>query len=185
MEELPRFELFEDPVGEKSIEESRKKCAACGRRRGWVYALRTYGPGDNGRPLCPWCIADGSAAAKLGCSFNEGTIFPCLPGTPQLSEADRELVENRTPGFVTWQDHGWQMCCGRACVYVGEAKPGDLLEGGKWATAAASITEGLEALGWSKEQERELLENVGHGDPGGFVFRCRVCGGFRGFWDCS
>lgn len=101
MEPLPVFPLFRDPVGQGVIVRGEDACLACGRARGWVYTGTMYGPGDNFRKVCPWCIADGTAAAKFGCSFNDPTIYPMGPGTPQLSEEDRRLVEDRTPGYFT------------------------------------------------------------------------------------
>ncbi len=180
MEPLPQFPLFRDPVGEESFERSDVVCACCERGRGWVHTCGMFGPGDLDRPICPWCIADGSAAAKFEGSFNDGTIYPAFKETPQLSKADRELVENRTPGFVTNQGVKWQMCCGRACVYIGEATAADLT--GRWKSAVPSILRDCE--GWSEEQKAELIASIGI-DPAAYVFECQVCGGLKGFWDCG
>jgi uncharacterized protein CbrC (UPF0167 family) len=184
MEELPAFPLFRDPVGQESFEESDVECEACGRARGWVYTCGMYGPGDLDRSLCPWCIADGSAAAKFGLSFNDATIYPCLEGSPQLPKDDQRMVETRTPGFTTWQDNGWRMCCGRACVYIGEAQEGDLMEGGRWAAAAPDIVSSVED--WPEDERAELLDSFGvEGSPAAYIFECGQCGALKGFWDCD
>lgn len=181
--ELPVFALFADPVGEGVFKRGEARCDACGRARGWVYDGPVYSAADEEPTVCPWCIADGTAAAKLECTFNDGTIFPMLPGTAQLTEEDRVLVEERTPGFTTWQGNHWMMCCGRACVYLGEAKPGDLEPGGRFEGAAEAIFEDDEER--DEEEKAEILEQIGGGEAGAYVFRCATCGGMKGYWDAD
>ena len=179
---FPTFPLFLDPVAEGSFEPSDFSCACCNRRRGWIHTCASCGPGDNERTICPWCIADGSAAAKFDCSFNDATICPFLDTTPQLTASDRELVERRTPGFVSWQDHGWQVCCARACAYIGEADAADLA--GRWAAAIPSILSKLKD--WPDADKAGLIRNIRKGgSPCAYVFRCQVCGALKGFWDCD
>ncbi len=56
-----------------------------------------------------------------------------------MSASDGELVEDRTPGFVTWQGNHWLMCYGRACIYLGEADAIDLVG---WRSAVPSMFAG-------------------------------------------
>ncbi len=174
VEALPTFPYFRDPVGEGVLKPGDGVCAACGRARGWVYL-------DYGRFLCPWCIADGTAAAKFDCSFNDASYFGAPVGTvPRLPLGDEREVEQRTPGFNTWQGNHWVQCCGRACVYLGEASAEDLA--GRWAAAVPSITEYVP--GWSEEDKAELIRTITKGrGPCAYAFECRVCGGLRGYWD--
>ena len=167
-------------MAEGSIKRGKGVCEACGKARGWVYARPVFGEGDSQRTICPWCIADGAAAAELKITFNDPGIYPMLPGVAQLSSTDREAVESRTPGFETWQDHGWMMCCGRACVYLGEASAEDLA--GRWAEAAPSIV--AECEGWSEDEKKDLIQNITKKQgPCAYVFECQVCRKLKGFWD--
>lgn len=156
VQDLPRFELFENPVRERSVRKSRKACGVCGRARGWVLA---------GSAICPWCVADGTAATRLEITFNS------VPDLPPLQSDDVELVEKRTPVAPGWPT--WKTCCGKACVYLGQAGPNDLLEGGKWHAAAASLA--------SCDYVRHAI-NRGAWSGRVCVFRCRVCSGFQADW---
>lgn len=178
---LPKFPLFDDPVRENMIEESDESCDFCEEARGAIYTGNIYGEADVSDLICcPWCIADGTAADR-GAAFNAGDIYPVLPGTPQLTDEDRDLVEGRTPGFTSWQDHGWQICCGRACIYLGEADASDLR--GRWASAISSMFAGD---GMNPQEIDEIVDAVTRGgSPCGYVFRCQVCGGLKGLWDCD
>lgn len=176
-EPLPTFALFRDPVREKSFEVSTDVCEVCGRARGWRYVCNIYGEGDGEQCICPWCIADGSAAATFDCIFNVGDVYPL--SAPQLTPEDRELVERRTPGFGTWQDHGWMMCCGRASVYVGEAEGAELT--GRWASVVPmALKEWRFAESYSAAEKDELIAGIYKGgSPCVYVFECQVCRGLR------
>ena len=180
MDALPEFPLFPDPLAEGVIVESDQRCAICGRARGALYAASQYIDSRewDEAPICPWCIADGSAGA-LGIKFNDATIYPASPDTPQMTPADRELVETRTPGFVTWQDNRWLMCCGRACTYLGEADAGDLR--GRFAAAVPSL---LAEGGWPAQKPDRFLDAVRRGgSPAAYIFQCRACSAMLGYWD--
>src|SRR5262245_61615527 len=63
-EPLPSFRYHPDPVASRSIEPSDAVCEACNLARGWRYVGSVYGPQDV-EHVCPWCIADGTAAELL------------------------------------------------------------------------------------------------------------------------
>ena len=73
---------------------------------------RAYGLGDRPANLCPWCIADGSAARKFGSEF-VGDIEGEVPASVE------EELNLRTPGYLSWHCERWQICCGDACAYLG------------------------------------------------------------------
>ncbi len=176
MEPMPRFELFEDPVREGIVEASEKTCDVCGLARGAVYNGQQFGEGDD-LVVCPWCIADGSAAAR-GRVFNVGEVYPLLPGTPQLTDEDKAMVEQRTPGYRSWQQLGWTVCCGRACLYLGEATQTDLRE--RWAEVVPTLEDA------SAYAEGDVVSEVRpDGHISVYVFRCQVCGKMKGLWDCD
>jgi uncharacterized protein CbrC (UPF0167 family) len=179
--ELPKFRLFMDPVREKAIVESAQACCLCGKTRGWLYDGPTYGSSlPDGSRVCPWCISDGTAAQQ-GLAFNDATMQPLLDQTPQLADEERRLVEDRTPGFTTWQGNHWMMCCGIACVYLGEARNGDLTD--RWRGAVDAIFRDQSA--WGANEVADLVRQVGGGHICAYVFQCRACERLTGFWDCD
>lgn len=177
---LPRFPLFPDPVKEDSFKRSKEPCDICSQARGWLYDGPTYGEHSGEPAICPWCIADGRAAEK-GCTFNDPTIYPAFETTPQLTPADADLVEKRTPGYTTWQGNRWLMCCGRACVYLGEVEDADELRG-RFAQAIPSLFADDDL---DPEEREEIIDNIVRGDgPCAYIFRCQVCSALKGYWDC-
>jgi len=176
---FPEFRLFADPIGEGSFVQSDVACDLCGQMRGWKYAIEV----DYDNPsltVCPWCIKDGTAGAR-GYLFNDSEIYPAFQGVSQLTPDEAEEVERRTPGFVTWQGNRWQMCCGRACRYLGEADAEDLQ--GRWADAVGSLFE--HDADWSEIAKSDLISNIRKANgPCAYIFQCVVCSKHRGYWDC-
>lgn len=178
---LPHFPLFPDPVKEKSFTRSHEPCSICSQATGWLYDGPIYGDRRDEPLVCPWCIANGRAA-ESGCSFNDATIYPYSDTTPQMSPADAELVEKRTPGYTTWQGNRWLMCCGRACIYLGEAENTDELRG-RFAQAIPSLfaEDDLD----STEQEEVINQVVrGAGPCCAYIFSGQVCEALTAYWDC-
>ena len=68
---LPRFRYHPDPIATGSIEPSSQACVACGRSRGFIYTGPVYAEEELDDQLCPWCIADGSAARTLDAEFTD------------------------------------------------------------------------------------------------------------------
>ncbi|HKQ48240.1 MAG TPA: CbrC family protein [Phycisphaerae bacterium] len=82
MEVLPAFSLFPDSVPERIFERSAVACDICKRPRGLIYTGPQYSesPATDDLRICPWCIADGSAAER-GITFNDSTIYPHFDAT--------------------------------------------------------------------------------------------------------
>jgi len=121
-EDLPSFRYHPDPVETGSVAPSEAACLCCGRARGFIYVGPVYAERELGEQLCPWCIANGAAAAKFDASFVDGD---------DLAEADidEEIVEEvrtRTPGYIGWQQEAWLSHCEDACEYHGPAAAVDL-----------------------------------------------------------
>ena len=70
---------------------------------------------DDVSEVCPWCIADGSAAAKWSASFND--LYDIPKGVPQHVV---RTIDSRTPGYSTWQGNRWLFSEDDALVFVGE-----------------------------------------------------------------
>jgi uncharacterized protein CbrC (UPF0167 family) len=67
---LPTFMYHLDPVRNDVVVASDGVCVCCGRARGFLYvgpAFTTSEVVDDN--ICPWCIADGSAAQKYDVEF--------------------------------------------------------------------------------------------------------------------
>jgi uncharacterized protein CbrC (UPF0167 family) len=168
-DELPTFRYHPDPVGTGSVVPSAEECEVCGTARGWVYDGPTYGAGDGAR-VCPWCIADGSAAAQLDVEFTDIGV-----GVPDGVD-NQSLVElaTCTPGFLGLQQEHWLYHCGSPAAFLG---PAGSAEVAAQPDAVAMLQHEQRELGWS---EAETDEYVGHlsieGDATAYLFQCLRCG---------
>lgn len=175
--EIPTFRYHPDPVGTGSfVERADRTCPACGLATGWSYVTSPYGPGRH-PDLCPWCIADGSAAQKLSASFID--VY-WLEGQDPPAPLDRlDELAHRTPGFASWQQEVWQYCCGDACAFHGVAT----------ADALGSLAE-EERPEWLDDAFLAALRDLEAdgeepADPVPFAFRCLHCGRLRVWLDVS
>ena len=112
--ELPGFRYHPYPLATGSVVESDATCAACGKTRGYVYTGPVYMQ-DEPEALCPWCIADGTAAETFGAELTDFGV-----GVPD--DVPREVLEElafRTPGFSGWQQEHWLYHCGDAAEFHG------------------------------------------------------------------
>jgi uncharacterized protein len=120
-------------------------------------------------PICPWCLADGRAAAQFGLEFQD-TYF-----TAEVSEESRRRVLTCTPGVrfpnpITWPDH-----CGECAEYLG------MLSGQRHVTLLsdptlqADLREIMADYGESDAVE-EFLDWAGAENMANlFLFRCVRC----------
>lgn len=167
MAELPKFRYHPDPLATGSIQPGDAECICCGNARGYTYTGPVYAEQDLDDSLCPWCIADGSAADKFDATFTEIDSH-CHAKLPQ--EVIDE-VTHRTPGFTAWQSETWPCCCNDACSFLGDAQRSDL------ASMAKTARDVLLA-GWNLTDDEfaDMLENY---EPGGspavYKFQCLHC----------
>lgn len=123
MQEIfPIFRYHPDPISTGAIQASDEVCGCCKRARGYVYRGGVYAQHDDEILLCPWCIADGNAAAKFHGSFNQVDSL-IEHGVP--ASVVRELSE-RTPGYSSWQELVWLHHCSDACEFHGDATAEDV-----------------------------------------------------------
>src|SRR5215831_19917718 len=66
---LPTFRYHPDPIATGSVKQSDKECRSCEQARGYIYTASVYAEDDLDEQICPWCIADGSAAEKFDATF--------------------------------------------------------------------------------------------------------------------
>ncbi len=110
---LPHFRYHPDPVRTGSVAESANVCRRCRQARGFIYRGPVYAEQDLDDAICPWCIADGSAAAAFDATFvdEEGI-------STDATEAIYDELCRRTPGFNSWQKEQWPMCCEDATAFL-------------------------------------------------------------------
>jgi hypothetical protein len=165
--ELPEFNYHPEPLKTGSVVASDKACECCGEGRGFLYEGSIFGRRCVER-LCPWCIADGSAAEKFEVDFY-GLMSLFDAGVPE--DAIREVKE-RTPGYTSWQDPDWLAHCGDACEFRGVAPAEEIhnLSGERFEAIAERTLLGPENL-------RLVCENY-HPEGAALLWKfvCRHCG---------
>ena len=152
---LPAFKFHSDPTATGSIKRSEAKCECCGQRRGFIYTGPVYCVQQLSESVCPWCIADGSAAGKFEAVFSDD--HPLIQaGVP---DAVVEEVTRRTPGFSSWQQEVWLSCCGDACEFHGDAPHAELQ-----ALRGDDLARTLADFAWREEHWPQFIQTY---HPGG------------------
>jgi uncharacterized protein len=121
---LPQFPYHPDPIATRVIQASDETCVCCGQTRGYVYRASIYTVEKIQGRICPWCIADGTAAQKYNATFSDRHPL----ARARLSETIIDEVTRRTPGYISWQQEVWLACCNDACAFHGDATAQDLQE---------------------------------------------------------
>jgi uncharacterized protein len=166
---LPVFRYHPDPLKTGSVVVAADApCLGCSRIRGYIYT----GPVFTSRNfplehhLCPWCIADGSAAREFAATFND------TGETDGIGDAARKEVETRTPGFTAWQQERWLSCCGDAAAFLGAAGAEELMR--DHPAAVAEVKKHLrEEYELSMADAEEFFGDLRKDDePTAYVFGC-------------
>lgn len=172
---LPVFTYYPGKV--HHFVPSSEACVCCGQARGYLYDGTLYTAQTLEGEICPWCIADGSAAARYDGSFHDVYVMEEAGVKPEVLDE----IACRTPGYPTWQDSHWLHHCGDACEFHGDASAEDISE----ATAATrehwAEYNGMTVDDWS-------WAAVGYapgGDTGFYKFVCRGCKQVLLAWDMS
>ncbi len=177
---LPAFRYHPDPLATGNLKpDSDTPCLSCSRIRGYIYVgsvwtEKNFILEDH---LCPWCIADGSAAKRFGATFNDtGTL-------DNLSAAVREEIETRTPGYIAWQEEVWLGCCGDGAAFLGMAGAQELRE--QFPDAVASVKQVLrDNFDLSGEELKEFMDSLStESDPTAYIFRCLHCQKYLSYVD--
>jgi uncharacterized protein CbrC (UPF0167 family) len=114
---LPVFPYHRDPIASGSIVASTEVCECCGLARGWRYEGNIYTV-QKVEHLCPWCIADGSAARKFDAWFFDGDFYDDKRKRVKVADHYREAVFRRTVGFATFNPVSWWVHCGEPASYI-------------------------------------------------------------------
>jgi uncharacterized protein CbrC (UPF0167 family) len=146
-----------------------------------VYTGPVYSTGSDQSGICPWCIADGTAHAKLGATFTDEDGIGGYGAWDDVPKNVVETVAHRTPGFSGWQQEQWWTHCDDAAEFIGLAGRKELEALGSQAVAAI-----MENAGLSEGREWDNFLAALHKDKGptAYVFRCRRCGRLGGYQDC-
>lgn len=172
---LPVFKYHPDPLKTGSVERSQTACTCCGMVRGYIYVGPVYALDDYLDRICPWCIADGSAARKFDAEFVDS--YPL--SSVGLAKSIIDAVIHRTPGYVTWQADDWLSHCGDACAFLGHAAVSDVIE---------ASAETIDDWCTRNKQDRSVwaMSSEGyqpHGQPSFHKFQCLHCGFVMLGWD--
>jgi uncharacterized protein len=175
-EPVPGFRYHSDPVKSEVIVASDGVCICCNQARGYMYVGPTYTAKPDVRDnLCPWCVADGSAAAKLDVEFTEGRgLF--------RANVPREIIDSvlkQTPGYFCWQSQQWQAHCNDACVFHGDATVEDVANAPKETIEAWKTEYDMKGDDWNNLTDG--YEPKGH--SAFYKFVCRHCSAVRFSWD--
>lgn len=171
---LPIFKYHPDPIATGAIKASDVLCQCCGQARGFVYTSRLYSS-NKVDAICPWCIADGSAAEKFKGMFSDD--FPLIRAGVANDIIDE--VTHRIPGFNSWQQEVWLSCCEDACEFHGDLPAIELQDMDIDAFAAAFS-------GW-RPTAAKFDAFKRHYQPGGnpaiYKWVCRHCGKVQHYAD--
>lgn len=177
MEDLPQFRYHPDALATGEIEPSDATCQCCGRQRGYIYTGPAFSEQDVDR-LCPWCLADGSAATLFEAEFTDALNVP--------DEVPRAVVTElltRTPGFRGWQQEYWLYHCADAAAYLGRVGYKELQE---LPDALEAIRREAAEYRWSEDQFLDYVRCLApDGDATGYLFRCLHCRTHLAYTDMS
>ncbi|MFR9673571.1 CbrC family protein [Streptomyces sp. TR02-1] len=172
---LPFFPYHPAPVASGSVEPSSGPCVCCGQRRGYLYHASMYTAQNPNGTVCPWCIADGSAAQRFDAEFSD------VSDLDGVEASTIEEVARRTPGFIGWQQERWLQHCGDAAAFLGPAGAAELAG---LPEVTDQLRQEMRAWRWQDELiDRHLAALDRDGMPVAFLFRCRSCGAHLAYTD--
>jgi uncharacterized protein CbrC (UPF0167 family) len=177
--ELPDFPYHPDPIATGSVARSPTECLVCGKARGFIYTGPVYAVDEFVEEICPWCIADGTAATKLDAKFTDAGW-----GVPDAVPAEvTETIATRTPGFAGWQQERWLYHCNDGAAFLGSAGSEELEP---HPDAVEMLRREAEESGWDDDQIAGYIGALDkHGDRTAYLFRCRHCGTDLAYSDAS
>ena len=117
--DLPKFRFHSSPFQTGALIDSDEACECCGQARGYMYdgPIRTS---EEVERVCPWCIADGSAAAKWDAEFTDGYFCDRHRDHVELPDELYDEVFRRTPGVVgALQSVYWWVHCELPAAFIG------------------------------------------------------------------
>lgn len=176
-ESLPFFKYHPNPLETGNITVSNDICLCCNNKRGYIYQSSIYTSQDLVGSVCPWCIANGSAAEKFEAIFSDDSILVEEGISPEIIEE----VTKKTPGYISWQQETWLTHCKDVCEFHGDAEEKEI--------------ENLDSETIHRFFfENEIRDEVGEiilksyqkgGNPAIYKFVCRHCKEVKFYFDCT
>lgn len=116
--EIPKFRFHPEPFSSRALVDSKAKCECCGKARGYLYEGPVYSTAEV-EGICPWCIADGSAASKWDAQFTDGHFRDSYGDHVDLPAELYDEVFRRTPGVVdALQPVHWWVHCEQPAAFL-------------------------------------------------------------------
>jgi uncharacterized protein CbrC (UPF0167 family) len=172
----PVFRYYRDPYGDGTFQQSDEPCERCGRKTGYSYNGVLYAE-EEVENLCPWCVADGSAAEEFDGTFVDDVgLEGCSP------EAVAELTQ-RTPEFSSFQSAKWLVHCQEPAVYLGTAGYAELQTYGE-ATIRA-VRDQLPSDMSEADQDAFVRRLHRQGSCVAHVFECLHCQAVVAYGECD
>lgn len=175
--ELPHFRYHSLPVRTGVIERQRQSCVSCGETRSHMYTGPIYSRVRLDE-VCPWCVADGTAAGTFDATFVDAHEVDHLPASVL------EELTQRTPSYIGWQQEVWLSHCNDACTYVNsvgvielETLPADA------ADAVRLVLRDWARTGEEREELFSLLDR--DGSLRAHLFKCLHCDEFMAHVDAG
>ena len=154
-------------------------CPCCEQRRSHIYGGPIYAR-EEIEEVCPWCIADGSAARKWAAQFNDVIRLP-----DAVPKAVIQEILERTPGFETWQGNSWLFSEDDAMIFVGEVVGKDLLKENN-AEKTEACLEALREWNFEPDEAIDVLKQIVRGgQPAIYLFQDRQSGKFSAYADMT
>lgn len=178
-QDLPTFRYHPDPITTGSVKVSSARCLSCEQSRGYIYSGPIYTEQEFDETICPWCIADGSAARRFAATFTD--IGGNEPG--DVPRAVLEEIGFRTPGFESWQQDHWLYHCADGCAFLGRAGRQELAA---YPGVLDMLIHEHDEYGWTEGEAMAYIDSLDvNGDATAYVFRCLVCGAHLAFSDAG
>ena len=180
--DLPIFRYSPNAYSINVFEEEPGECSICNQPRQMKYTASFYSI-ETPDYICPWCIADGSAAKMYQGEFNDYVGIegispdPATVGQDSIPAESALEVSERTPSYISWQQEVWLSHCGEPCAFIGYAN-GETIK-----PYAEELTADMENLGYDMEFMADNLSK--DGSLVGYLFECLQCGTHRLHVDCD
>ncbi|WP_298782619.1 CbrC family protein [uncultured Polaribacter sp.] len=165
MSELPKFKYQPNALKLGIIEKKNIDCPVCEKNRDYAYSGGIYAI-EEVEFICPWCVADGSAAAKYDGMYIDDASCEEVSDQNKLTE-----LVTKTPNYVSWQQEVWLAHHDDYCSfekYVGWKEIEHLKE---------NLSDDIERIkseyGLSQSEFEQYLVN--DGGMQGYLFKCLHC----------
>jgi uncharacterized protein len=169
MSSLPSFRYNPDAVSSGIIKKETTHCPICEQERDYVYEGPFFSE-EEVEGICPWCIHDGSAAAKYEGEFQDSASCEAVDKEEYLIE-----LTTRTPGYSGYQQEQWLSHCGDFCAFKGAVGWKEI------AHLAEELEDDIETIlsdyDLSKKELQQSLQK--EGSIQGYLFQCLRCGQHR------